>query len=148
MNEPAKRGNPNFVKKGKPSWKPASLNEFRNKEPGYVYRMIRKDPDNISRKAAEGWEIVSDLQSKDATHIEPGRVNDGKPLTTVQEGKDWVLAKMPQEMADERAAYYDNETQRRTMGLTAHIKKGIQKEGSDTHGSITISSRQGTQILE
>ncbi len=136
------------VKKGRSSWKPASLNEFYNKEPGYVYRMVRKDPDNLAKKEAEGWEKVSSLQSGDLKRADPGRIDDGKPMTTVQEGKDWVLAKIPEELAVERREYFQKETDRRVAGLTAHLKKEAAKEGTDTHGNITISSRQGTQVIE
>lgn len=136
------------AKKGKSSWKPASLNEFYNKEPGYVYRMVRKDPDNLAKKEVEGWEKVSAIQGMDTKRVDPGRINDGKPMTTVQEGKDWVLARIPEELAQERRDYFQNETDRRVAGLTAHLKKETAKEGTDTHGNITISSRQGTQVIE
>lgn len=136
------------VKKGRPTWKPASLNEFYNKEPGYVYRMVRKDPDNLAKKEVEGWEKVSAIQGMDTKHINPGRIDDGKPMTTVQEGKDWVLARIPEELAEERRDYFQKETDRRVEGLTAHLKKEAAKEGTGTHGNITISSRSGTQIIE
>ncbi len=148
-------GNPNWkkteaapVKKGRPSWKPASLNEFYNKEPGYVYRMVRKDQDNLAKKEAEGWEKVSAIQGADTKHIEPGRINDGKSMTTVQEGKDWVLARIPEELAQERRDYFQKESDRRVAGLTAHLKKETAKEGTETHGNITISSRHGVQTIE
>lgn len=136
------------VKKGKRSWKPASLNEFFNKEAGYVYRMVRKDPDNLAKKSVEGWETVSAIQSQNTKREEPGRINDGKPMTSVQEGKDWVLQRIPEELAQDRNSYFDNENQRRVSGLTAHLKNDLAKEGAGTHGNITISSRQGTQIIE
>lgn len=136
------------VKKGKRTWKPASLNEFKNKEPGFTYRMVRKDPDNLSKKEAEGWEKVSAIQGASTNYQEPGRINDGQKMTSVQEGKDWVLCRMPDEMVMDRQAYYDNENQRRVSGLTEHIKKKAAKEGTDTHGNITISSRNGQQVIE
>ena len=135
-------------KKGKSSWKPASLNEFYNKEEGYTYRMIRKDPDNLAKKQVENWEIVSGIQSGNTKHIEPGRINDGKPLTSVQEGKDWILQRISEETALERDAYYNNETNRREAGLTAHVKKEVAKEGANTHGEITISNRNGTKSYD
>lgn len=153
--EKPKRGNPNWiksegesVKKGKRSWKPASLNEFDNKEPGYRYRMVRKDPDNLAKKESEGWEKVSAIQGSKTEHNDPQRINEPKRLTSVQEGKDWVLARMPEELAQERDDYYQNETNRRVAGLTAHMKKETAAQGTNTHGNITISSRTGTQIIE
>lgn len=136
------------VKKGKRSWKPASLNEFQNKDPNFRYRMVRKDPDNLAKKEAEGWEKVSAIQGNQTKHDDPQRIDLPKPMTSVQEGKDWVLARIPEELALERDEYYNKESARRVEGLTAHIKKETGKHGTDTHGNITISSRAGTQTIE
>lgn len=138
------------IKKGRTSWKPSSLNEFNNKEPGFRYRMVRKDPENLSRKAQEGWETVSAIQSPETEHVLPGRMHDGKSLTSVNEGRDWILQRIPEELAQERDAYYNNENQRRVAGLTSHLKREIKNKGGDApvHGEITISSRSGTQVIE
>lgn len=129
-------------KKGNSSWKPASLNEFNNKEDGYRYRMSRKDPDNLAKKSQEGWETVSGIQSSTTEHQDTNRIQDGKPLTSVTEGRDWVLQRIPEELAKGRDEYYNAESARRTAGLTAHIKKEMAKEGAGSHGEITISSRK------
>jgi len=136
------------LKKGRSSWKPASLNEFMNKEEGYRYRMVRKDAENLAKKKAEGWETVSGLDSSNTAQIDPGRIEHGKSLTSTQEGKDWILQRIPEEMALERDEYFNKENQRRVGGLTAHVKKEINKEGAAAHGEITISSRRGTQVIE
>lgn len=130
-------------KKGSSSWKPASLNEFSNKEDGYRYRMVRKDANNLSKKKQEGWETVSDLNGSDTKQEDPNRIEHGKSLTSVQEGHDWVLMRLDEETAMKRDEYFNNETERKTKGLTAHIKKEMGKEGAETHGDITISSRKG-----
>lgn len=139
------------LKKGKSSWKPASVTDVIDKEDGYRYRYIRKDADNVSKKEAEGWEVVSRGLSSDKSKPLEERFQDGKQLTSTYEKHDLILTRIPEETALERDAYYNNETQRRTMGLTAHLKKEINKatgNRADTHGNITISSRQGTQIIE
>jgi len=136
------------LKKGKSSWTPASLNEFSNKEEGYRYRMSRKDPENLSKKEQEGWETVSGIQSPNTKHNSPERIDDGVAVTSVTEGRDWVLQRIPEELALERDKYYNGETERRTAGLTAHVKKELGKSGANTHGEITISSRTGTQVIE
>lgn len=133
------------VKKGKPTWKPASLNEFTNKEEGYRYRMVRKDPDNLARKNSEGWETVSKVNSGKTKQIAPGYIDDGSKLTSVQEGKDWILQRIPEEVAAERDNYFNKENGRRESGLTAHIKQEAAKHGAETHGEITISNRNGTK---
>lgn len=152
MNDlaPRKPGRPPLVKKGKSSWKPASLNEFNDKEDGYRYRMSRKDPTNLAKKASEGWETVSKVNSPNTKQVEPGRIGDAKPLTSVQEGRDWILQRIPEELALERDVYYQSESDRRTAGLTAHVKREMQTKGGNApvHGEITISSRSGTQVIE
>lgn len=150
MNEPKKRSNPNFFKKGKASWKPASLNEFFNKEPGYHYRMASKDPTIQAQRAQEGWENVSKISSPQTSHDEPGRINDGNKLTSVVEGHDWILQRLPDELAESRIDYFNDLTERRTKGLTSHLKKEIKDKGGNApvHGNISISTLQGEQIIE
>lgn len=133
------------LKKGNSSWKPASLNEFSNKEEGYRYRMSRKDPDNLAKKAAEGWETVSDIQSSSTKHLDPQRIDLGTPLTSVQEGRDWILQRIPEELAEGRDKYHEEKNERMTQALTSHIKKEANDQGTSTHGEITISSRKGTK---
>lgn len=146
IENPKRAGRP--PKKGKPTWKPASLNEFHNKEDGFRYRMVRKDPDNLAKKSAEGWETVSAINGGNTKHVEAGRINDGKPITSVQEGKDWILQRISEEEALERDKYFNKENARRESGLTAHFKKEAAKEGAETHGNITISSRNGTKVID
>lgn len=134
------------LKKGKSSWKPASLNQFKNLDPNFRYRMIRKDPENLAKKSAEGWETVSEANDS-VEHEDPAYTGDHKPLTSVHEGKDWILGRLPNETAEARDEYMNSETERRTAGLTAHIKKDLEKSGAGMHGEITISSRKGTQTL-
>lgn len=130
------------LKKGNSSWKPASLNDFTNKEDGFRYRMSRKDPNNLAKKAQEGWENVSAISSPNTQHEETNRLDLGKPISSVQEGHDWILQRLPEELAQGRDEYYNNESDRRVMGLTAHVKKDLGKEGAAAHGEITISSRR------
>lgn len=135
------------IKKGKSSWTPASVTEVTNKEPGYRYRWSSKTPDNLAKKEAEGWETVSGVTS-DKAIPSPERIGEGKKLTSVYEKHDVILQRIPEENAQARDAYFDNENKRRIAGLTAHIKKEIGKAGANMHGEITISSRRGEQVIE
>lgn len=141
------------VKKGKRTWKSASVLDVANKEPGYIYRWARKDPDNLAKKEVEGWETVSGLQSGNTAH-KSDRIHDGKKMASTHEKHDAILQRIPEEwiVGDEntegRNQVLQKETDRRIEGLTAHIKKEAAKQGTDTHGNITISSRQGTQVIE
>lgn len=137
------------MKKGIPSWKPASVTDVANKEEGYRYRWSNKNPDNLAKKAIEGWETVSGLTG-DKSKPSEERIQDGKNLASTYEKHDVILQRMPEELALGRDEYFNNETLRRTAGLTAHLKKEMKDKGGNApvHGDITISSRQGTQVIE
>ncbi len=136
-------------KKGKQSWKPASLLDVINKEDGYRYRWVNKDPQNLFNKKHEGWETVSGLtfdRSKQPEDVK--RMTDGANMGSTLEKHDSVLMRLPEELAVERDDYYNNESARRIAGITSHVKKEAKKHGTETHGEITISSRHGTEIVE
>jgi hypothetical protein len=147
VTEPKKLGRPP-VKKGKPTWKPASVLDVVNKDPNKRYRLLNKDPDNLAKKKAEGWEIETGLTSGNAELNPDGSQATGKNLTSAYERRDVILASMPEELAQARNDYFSNVTQTRTAGLTDHLKKELNKEGAGTHGSIKISSLKGEQIIE
>lgn len=130
------------IKKGKPSWKPASVTDVTDKEPGYRYRWSNKMADNLAKKAQEGWETVSGLTSDGAKAVDDGRINTGQKMTGVNEKHDVILQRIPEELAQERDAYYRDKTQKQTLGLTAHFKNEIRDKGGNApvHGEITISS--------
>lgn len=135
-------------KKGRSSWKPASVTDVVNKEPGYRYRWANKGSDNIITKETEGWEKVSSLTADQATPTDTGRIDDGQSLSSVYEKKDVVLMRIPEETAQERDAYFQEKSDRQISSLTAHVKKEINKGGAPAHGNITISSRLGDQVIE
>lgn len=150
MSEEVKKlGRPPLIKKGKPTWKPAAVLDVTDKDPGYRYRWSNKDPENLARKAAEGWETINGLQADNSKHIEPGKIQDGKPMTSIKERKDCILQRIPEELALERDEYMNNRTKQRTAGLTAHLKKEIGKD-APIHGKITIGSLKGgtEELLE
>lgn len=137
------------LKKGKASWKPASVTDVTEKEDGFRYRWSNKGADNLAKKEAEGWETVSRLSS-DKSKPSEDRIQDGKNLSSTYEKHDVILQRIPEELAEGRDEYFNNETQRRTAGLTAHLKKEMKEKGGGAtiHGDITISSRKGTQVIE
>lgn len=146
MNEVVKRGPGRparqELKKGNSSWKPASVTDVAGKDPNYRYRWCHKDPDNLASKDAEGWETVTGLMSDQVEPVENNRMDEGKKMTSVYEKRDVILKRIPEEIAQQRDAYYNNESARRVAGLTAHIKKEAGKEGAEVHGDITVTSRQ------
>lgn len=136
-------------KKGKRSWKPHSLLDVYDKQSGYRYRWVNKEPQNVYKKKAEGWEMVSGITSdtaKQPEHVK--RMMDGANITSIIEKHDCVLMRLPEELATERDDYFRNQTARRTQGITDHIHKEAAKQGTETHGEITISSRHGIDKVE
>lgn len=135
------------VKKGKPTWKPANIDDVFDKEPGFRYRKIAKDPRNLARKEAEGWELLSGIAGS-VTTMEKGygRIDDGKPLTSTREGYDYVLGRLPEETAQARDEYINNKTARQIAGL----KRQTQKDSPDApiHGSISMEKRGIRTIIK
>lgn len=97
----------------KKAWAPPQLLPDPKPQPGWVYRWIRTsimgqfDPTNTSAKLREGWEPVkaedhpelmmqSDQNSRFKGNIEIGGL---------------LLCKAPEEMAKQRAEYYQHQTQ-------------------------------------
>lgn len=138
--EQATRGRP--PKKGKPTWKPANVDDVVNKEDGFRYRWINADPKNVAKKQAEHWDIVSDIEGSTTTAESGyGRIDAGKPLTSVREGHGRILARMPEEMALERDSYINNKTARMTSALKKQTRDDLSKSGAPVHGSISMEQR-------
>lgn len=123
------------VKKGKPTWRPADIDEIVDKEPGYRYRWARSDEDNIAKKKAEQW-VVDEKSDVEGGY---GRIDEGKPLTSVRKRRDAVLMKIPEDIALERDEYVNNKTARQMAGLKKQTEKDIK--GAPVHGSITMEKR-------
>lgn len=136
------------IKKGNNSWQPAGVTDVINKEPGYRYRWVNKDSDNLAKKQAEKWELLNGLQSDNAKPVSHNRQNDGANQSSVYEKRDVVLARIREEDALGRDAHFNDKSERLTSGLTAHVKKEMGKEGANMHGEITISSRRRAQNSE
>lgn len=135
------------VKKGNASWKPANVVDVINKEEGFRYRLIRKDDTNIAKKKQEGWELLSGINAQ-GTDVQAGygRINDGKKVSSVLEGHDYVVGRIPEDIAKERDAYYNNESDRRTKALYRDAKKDAAQSKGEIHGEITIE-RKGVRTV-
>lgn len=130
------------VKKGKPTWRPANVDDVFDKEEGYRYRKVNKDSRNMAKKLAERWEVVSDANGQQTTQETGyGRIDAGKPLTSVRESYDTVLMRIPEEDALERDAYINNENARRIAGLKRQTKEELGSSNAPTHGSISMEKR-------
>jgi hypothetical protein len=91
-------------------WQPASTLPEPNKEPGFDYRWVRismngvADPRNISAMTREGWEPVRiEEQPQFALMVDPAsRFKDNIEVGGL------LLCKTPQELSDQREAYFAN----------------------------------------
>ena len=136
-------------KKGNTSWKPASLLDIRGKDPSFRDRIVRKDDANIAKKLKEGWEFVDGTSFSKTEHVDPtGRPDLGKKLTSLQEGHDWVLMRMPEETARARDSYISEETARREMALVKQAKTDFSSDKAPVHGNITIEKRGVATVIE
>lgn len=124
-------------KKGNRSWAPAAPLGIKSRDPSFRLRWVHAEPANMMRKQAEGWEQAN---SSDAVHDRPNGVESGRGSPAgVLEYRDMVLMKIPEEMARERASYYESRTRETLSGLTAKAKNEIRaKTGVSVSGEIQI----------
>lgn len=135
-------------KKGKPSWKPSNLGDIIGKEHGFRYRRVRKEDDNIAKKLEEKWDFVSKVDSPNTSHAFPtGRPNEGKQLDSVVGGRDWVLMRMPEEIAQERDNYINAKINRSVRALSAQTRSDLGRN-VPVHGAITQEHRGIKTVID
>ena len=101
------------------TWQPPELLPDPIREEGYAYRWIRvslnnvADPRNISSKLREGWEPVRiEEQPQFALFLDPNsRFKDNVEIGGL------LLCKAPQELIDQRAAYYAEQSRKQVEGV-------------------------------
>ena len=112
------------------SWTPSSSLDAPDAPNGYSHRWIRTtiqgfdDATNVSRKLREGWEFVSA-----STLI--SELGDGHGYPIVEEGKHkgligiggLVLARIPTEILEQRAAYFKRLTDDRMKSVDSDLMK-------------------------
>lgn len=94
-------------------WQPAALLPEPDRQPGYVYRWIRvsmrgeADPRNISSKMREGWEAIGIQEQPQFQYfLDPNsRFKDNIEIGGL------LLCKAPEEMMDQRKAYFAKKNQ-------------------------------------
>ena len=96
------------------TWSPANLLPDPDPQDGIVFRWVRvssmgqADPTNYSKKMREGWTPVNVEEVPELAHlaIDPSQKFEGK-----LEVGGLLLCKMPKEKADQRNAYYRQQSQ-------------------------------------
>lgn len=131
---------PKTEKKGKPSWRPASMLDVPDKMPGFRPRWCSNDPLNLQRKKAEGWIPATEINGIRMTHDHPDKMGDGHPLTSVTEYRDMILMALPEDLAEARDEYFQQKTDAQTGSLKINAEEEAAKTGPDArvHGKIVI----------
>lgn len=138
------------LKKGNSTWKPANVLDVFDKEPGFVYRIVEKSPRNVAKKQREGWEIVSAIQSPHTGNNAGNYLDKGSQMTSVVEGYDYVVMRLPEEMAQARRDYFNNESERRISALKRQTGEELGKigNGAPVHGSISMEKKGIRTIIK
>ena len=100
----------------KKQWMPPSSLDAPPAPNGYKHRWIRTetmgqdDTGNVSKKLREGWEFVraEEIKNQIGEHDYP-IISDGKYQGLIGVG-GLVLARIPEEIIDQRSNYYKNKT--------------------------------------
>ena len=116
-------------------WAPPSRLDAPPAPPGYKHRWIRtqtagsEDKMNVTAKLREGYELVRADEYPDfhVSHIEDGQ------LAGVISSGGMVLARIPEETAEERRAYYSSRTQDQISAADNDLMK------SNAHSSMKIT---------
>lgn len=137
------------IKKGNSTWKPANILDIYDKEAGYTYRIVEKSPRNVAKKQREGWEVISGVQSAGTANAPNNYLNNGSQMTSVIEGHDYVVMRIPEEMAQERTDYFNAESGRRMSALKRQTGDDLGKvAGAPVHGSITMEKKGIRTIIK
>jgi hypothetical protein len=122
-------------------WTPPSSLDAPPAPDGYRHRWIRAevlgqdDSKNMSGKIRSGWELVRADEYPD--HDFPS-IEDGKYKGVIGVG-GLVLARIPEELAKQREAYFNKRTQDRDEAINNEPLK-------DQHPSMPINSERQTRV--
>jgi len=106
-------------------WTPPSMLDTPTPPPGMRYRWLRAemlgDPDkvNIGKRFREGYVPVQPSEIEDQGYELP-IIDDGKHAGVVGVG-GLILAKIPQETADERIAYYQDQANSQMQAIDSEL---------------------------
>jgi len=130
------------VKEERPKvWTPPSSLDAPPAPDGYRHRWIRAesmgfdDTKNMSGKIRSGWDLVRSDEYPDSNYPS---VNDGKYAGVIGVG-GLVLARIPEELAKQREAYFNQMTQDRNDALENDVLK-------EQHPSMPINQDRQTRV--
>ena len=123
------------------TWTPPSSLDAPPAPVGFRHRWIRTevlgfdDTKNMSGKIRSGWELVRADEYPDAVYPE---IKDGKYSGVIGVG-GLVLARIPEEVAKSREAYFNKQTQDREEAINNDLLK-------DQHPGMPINSDRQTRV--
>ena len=123
------------------TWTPPSSLDAPPAPAGFRHRWIRTevlgfdDTKNMSGKIRSGWELVRADEYPDTVYPE---IKDGKYSGVIGVG-GLVLARIPEEVAKSREAYFNKQTQDREEAINNDLLK-------DQHPSMPINSDRQTRV--
>ena len=122
-------------------WAPPSALDAPEPPAGYVHRWVRTevrgydDTKNASARLREGWEPV---RADEYPDFQYPSIGDGKYEGVIGVG-GLVLARIPEELAKQREAYYQQVTQDRDEALENDVLK-------EQHPSMPINQERQTRV--
>ena len=123
------------------TWTPPSSLDAPPAPAGFRHRWIRTevlgfdDTKNMSGKIRSGWELVRADEYPDTVYPE---IKDGKYSGVIGVG-GLVLARIPEEVAKSREAYFNKQTQDREEAINNDLLK-------DQHPGMPINSDRQTRV--
>lgn len=123
-----------YVKKGTPSWRPASVLTITDQDPNYVDRWEVNDPGQIQKALAEGWEVASGLRADKSSRSDERTIDDGAKSTSLTEYRELIRLQMPKELADERNAYFQEKSERQIRATKQDLEKDLRGLGEGAPG--------------
>ena len=141
LNKTPRASQSSVSEKRPTTWTPPSSLDAPTAPDGFRHRWIRTevlgmdDTKNMSGKLRSGWELVR------------GDEYPGQTYATVKEGKyagvigvgGLVLARIPEELAKSREAYFNKQTQDREEAVNNDLMK-------EQHPSMTIDSARQSRV--
>ena len=141
-NKKASRASQTRAKTEKPKvWTPPSSLDAPPAPDGFRHRWLRAesmgydDTKNISGKVRSGWELVRADEYPDSEYPV---ISSGKYAGVIGVG-GLVLARIPEELAKQREAYYQQVTQDRDEALENDVLK-------EQHPSMPINQERQTRV--
>ena len=123
------------------TWTPPSSLEAPPAPQGYRHRWIRvevlgfDDTKNVSGKLREGWELV---RADEYPEQDFPSLTTGKYSGVIGVG-GLVLARIPEEIAQQREAYYKDQTKQRDEAVNNDVLK-------EQHPSMPINNERQTRV--